>query len=149
MAQTHTRRLGTPSGMQDWMRHFLERPSDQLDERTHESFSHEEWSPAVDVREEDGAYVVECDIPGVRVEDVDVTLENGVLSIRGERKEERREEGDTWHRIERFSGSFSRRFSLPDTVDTDEADASMNDGVLIIRIPKSEKAVGRRIEIKS
>ncbi len=149
MAQSNIRRPGTPSSMQEWMRQFMERPRGLLDEYPHESFSHEEWSPAVDVREEDSAYVVECDIPGVSAEDIDVTLDNGVLSIRGERKEERREEGDAWHRIERFTGSFSRRFTLPDSVDTGAAEASMNDGVLTVRIPKSEKAVSRRIDIKS
>jgi HSP20 family protein len=149
MAQSELRRPGFPTTMQDWMRQFMERPRRWLDDFPEESFARETWSPAVDVREEDGAYLVECDIPGVDSKDIDVTLDNGVLSIRGERKEEHREEGETWHRIERFTGSFSRRFTLPDSVDTSAAEASMNDGVLFIRIPKSEKSVGRRIDIKS
>ncbi len=149
MAQSEVRRSNIPTTMHDWMRQFMDRPRRWLDDFPEEAFATEAWTPAVDVREENGAYVVECDIPGVDSKDVEVTLDKGVLSISGERKEEKREEGETWHRVERFSGSFSRRFSLPDTVDTSAAEASMNDGVLVIRIPKSEKSVGRRIEIKS
>lgn len=108
----------------------------------------EPWAPAVDLKENKKAYVVKVDIPGVDPKDIDVTLENGVLTVRGERKEEHREEGENFHRVERFSGSFARQFSLPDAAD-DGVEAKMKDGVLEIHVPKSEKAVARKIEIKS
>lgn len=107
----------------------------------------ESWPPAADLKENRKGYVVQADIPGVAPKDIDVTLENGILTIRGERKEERRDEGDDFHRVERFSGSFARQFSLPDAAE-DGVEAKMKDGVLEIRIPKSEKAAARKIEIK-
>jgi HSP20 family protein len=113
-----------------------------------ESLFTESWAPAVDLKETKKAYIVKADIPGVDPKDIDVTLENGVLTVRGERKEEHREEGEDFHRVERFSGSFARQFSLPDAAE-DGVEAHMKDGVLEIRIPKSEKAVARKIEIKS
>lgn len=113
-----------------------------------ETFFSESWAPAVDLKENKKGYVIRADLPGIESKDIDVTLENGVLTIRGERQEERREEGDDVHRIERFSGSFARQFSLPDAAE-DGVEAKMKDGVLEVRIPKSEKATARKIEIKS
>jgi HSP20 family protein len=113
-----------------------------------DSLLSESWAPAIDLKEDKKGYIVKADLPGVDAKDIEVTLENGVLTIRGERQEERREKGDNFHRIERFSGSFARQFSLPDTTD-DGVEAKMKDGVLEIHIPKSEKAVARKIKIKS
>lgn len=108
----------------------------------------EAWAPAVDLKENKKGYVVKADIPGVDPKDIDITLDNGVLTVRGERQEEHREEGENFHRVERFSGSFSRQFSLPDAAE-DGVEAKMKDGVLEIHVPKSEKAQARKIEIKS
>ena len=113
-----------------------------------DSLLNESWAPAVDLKEKKKSYLVKADLPGVDPKDIEITLENGLLTIRGERKEERREEGDNVHRVERFSGSFARQFSLPDAAD-DGVEAEMKGGVLEIHIPKSDKAVARRIEIKS
>lgn len=112
-----------------------------------EAFLGESWAPAVDLKENKKAYVVHADIPGVDSKDIDVTMEKGILTIRGSRTEEHRNEEDDVHRIERFSGSFARQFSLPDAAD-EGIEAKMKDGVLEIHIPKSEKAVARKIEIK-
>lgn len=107
----------------------------------------DDWAPAIDLKESGKQYVVKADIPGVDPEDIDVTLENGILTIRGQRQEERREDKESWHRLERFAGSFSRQFHLPDAAE-DGIEAKMNKGVLEIHIPKSEAAAARKIEIK-
>ena len=107
------------------------------------------WAPAVDIKEEDNAYVVHADIPGVDPKNIELNMENGVLSLRGERKSEVKEEKDNYHRIERITGSFYRRFTLPDTADSDNISAKYTNGVLEVRIPKQEKVLPRRIEVQS
>jgi len=106
------------------------------------------WAPAVDVREEDGAYVVHADVPGVDPKDIELDMENGVLTLRGERKSEVKEGKDNYHRIERVSGTFYRRFTLPDTADAESISAKYTNGVLEVRIPKQEKVLPRRIEVQ-
>ena len=107
------------------------------------------WAPAVDIKEEDGAYVVHADIPGVDPKNIELNMENGVLTLRGERKSEVKEEKDNYHRIERVTGSFYRRFTLPDTADSDNISAKYTNGVLEVRIPKQEKVQPRRIQVQS
>lgn len=148
MFPTKARNNPFPAAFPDWMRQFMDRPRWLRESLSDEAFFDEDWMPAVDVKEDEKAYMVKADIPGVSPEDVEVTMERGVLTIRGERKSERKEERDNYHRIERFSGSFSRRFTLPDAADSDGVEADMKDGVLQVRIPKQEKAVSRRINIK-
>ncbi len=106
------------------------------------------WAPAVDIREEDGAYVVHADVPGVDPKDIELDMENGVLTVRGERKSEVKEGKDNYHRIERVSGTFYRRFTLPDTADAESISAKYTNGVLEVRIPKQEKVLPRRIEVQ-
>jgi HSP20 family protein len=103
------------------------------------------WAPLADVSEADDAYTVEIDVPGVRREDIDIDLVGNELVVTGELKEKERV-GLLRHRTRR-TGRFSYRVALPDRVDTDKVEASLNDGVLTIRIPKSEAAKPRRIEI--
>jgi HSP20 family protein len=106
-----------------------------------------DWVPVVDIKEEKDRFVLHADLPGVKREDIDITMEDGVLSIRGERRlEEVQDEGE-YKRIERAYGSFYRRFSLPDTADADNISARSNDGVLEVVIPKRESVKPRRIEI--
>lgn len=138
-----------PASIPEWMRQFMDRPRWLGEPFPDDEFFSQDWMPAVDVKEDGKAYLIKADIPGVAAKDVEVTLENGVLTIRGERKSEHKEERDNYHRIERFSGSFSRRFTLPDAADGDGVEAEMKNGVLKLRIPKQEKAVSRRIEIKN
>ena len=107
------------------------------------------WTPSVDIREEDDKYVFTADIPGVDPRKIEVTAENGMLTIKGERESEKKEEKKNYKRIERSWGSFYRRFSLPDNVDTDRIDANSRDGVLELSIPKTAAAKPRKIEIKS
>lgn len=106
-----------------------------------------DWAPAVDIREEDGCFLLIADIPGVKREDVKVTLENGVLTIKGERQTETEETREGFHRKERVHGTFMRQFTLPDTVNPDSISASVTDGVLEIGIPKQAKREPKKIAI--
>ncbi len=105
------------------------------------------WSPAVDIKEEDERFVLKADIPGVDPKDIDVTMEDGVLTIKGERKHESEEEREGYKRVERSYGSFYRRFSLPDTADAERVTAKGKDGVLEVSIPKQEKVQPRKIAV--
>jgi HSP20 family protein len=105
------------------------------------------WAPAVDIREENDRFVLIADIPGVKREEVEVTLEEGVLSIKGERRAETEEAREGFHRKERVHGSFLRQFTLPDTVNTDNISATVTDGVLEIGIPKQAKPEPRKISV--
>ena len=105
--------------------------------------------PAMDVRENDHHYAVTVELPGVRKEDVHVELDEGLLTIRGEKKSEREEKNEHCRYTERSYGSFSRSFRLPYDVDADRLDASFKDGVLSLTIPRTEQAKPRAIAIKS
>ena len=99
-----------------------------------------DWAPAADVSETDGEYLIKAELPEVRKDDLNITVQEGVLTLAGERKEEKREENEKLHRIERFHGSFSRRFTLPDDADEQAIKAESKDGVLVIHIPKQKVA---------
>ena len=107
-----------------------------------------DWTPSVDISETEGEYQIKAEIPDVKKEDVKVTLEDGVLTIQGERKHEKEEKGKKYHRIERSYGSFVRTFSLPDVIDEDKVKAEFKDGVLNLHLPKSEKAKPKAIDVK-
>lgn len=108
-----------------------------------------EWSPTVDIEETDDSYLIRADIPGVDKKDIDVRLENGVLSITGEKRVEKETgKGTKLHRTERYCGSFARRFTLPTAIKADKVDASYKDGVLSLIIPKAEEVKSRAIDIK-
>jgi HSP20 family protein len=105
------------------------------------------WTPAVDIREEAERYLISADVPGVDPKDIDITMENGVLTIKGERRSEAKSDSDGFRRVERAFGSFYRRFSLPDTADAEAISASSNQGVLEVSIPKKQALQPRRIEV--
>lgn len=107
------------------------------------------WSPAVDVHEEASQFTVRADLPGVEAKDIQVTADNGVLTIRGERHLEKRErQQDGYERLERVAGTFERRFTLPDTVRADEIRARHTNGVLEVVIPKQPAAEPRRVNVE-
>ena len=108
-----------------------------------------DWVPGVDVKEEDNRFVIFVDIPGVDAKDIEVTMEKGVLSIRGERKHESTDEHEGYKRIERTRGTFYRSFALPDTADAEGISAKGQNGVLEIVIPKHEKVQARKITVES
>jgi len=108
-----------------------------------------DWAPSVDIEEAEDQYVIKADLPGVDKKDIDVKLENGVLSIRGEKQTETETgKGTKRHRTERFHGTFARSFTLPDAVKAEKVDASYKDGVLSLAIPKAEEAKPKSIDIK-
>ena len=124
-------------------------------ERAHDTGSGEgsiataEWAPAVDIKEDKDKFVIYADIPGVKGEDIDISMENGVLTIKGEKKNESRTEQEGYKRVERTYGSFYRRFSLPDTADADAISAKSKNGVLEIVIPKREAVKPKKISVES
>jgi HSP20 family protein len=107
-----------------------------------------DWTPTVDITETEGEYAIKAELPEVKKEDVKVTVEDGVLTIQGERKQEKEEKGKKYHRIERSYGRFVRSFTLPDTVDEGKVRAEYADGVLHLHLPKSEKAKPKQIDVK-
>jgi HSP20 family protein len=107
-----------------------------------------DWTPTVDISETDTGFEIKAEIPDVKKEDVKVTLEEGVLTIQGVRKQEKEDKGRRYHRIERAYGSFVRSFSLPDLVDEDKVKAEFKDGILNLHLPKSEKAKPKAIDVK-
>jgi HSP20 family protein len=108
-----------------------------------------DWAPSVDIEEAEDKYVIKADLPGVDKKNIDVKLENGVLSIRGEKQTEKETgKGTKRHRTERFHGTFARSFTLPEAVKSDKVDASYKDGVLLLEIPKAEEAKPKSINIK-
>ena len=107
------------------------------------------WAPPVDIFERQDHLVIRAEVPGVLMEDMDVRIENGVLTLHGERKQEGDiKEGDA-HRMERVYGQFTRSFSLPTTVDAEKVTATYKDGVLEVTVPKAETAKPKSIEIKA
>lgn len=107
------------------------------------------WLPPVDIHEETGRYVVHVDLPGVDPKTVEITSEQGVLTLRGRREETQRESGEGYRRVERIKGEFERRFSLPDTADTQGIKAKAAHGVLEITIPKLAQVQPQRITVEA
>lgn len=106
-----------------------------------------DWVPSVDIKEEENRFVVMADVPGVQPSDIEITMDNGVLTIRGERHTESTEEREGYKRVERARGTFYRRFALPDTADVEKVSAKGRDGVLEVVIPKQERAQPRRVTV--
>lgn len=107
-----------------------------------------EWAPLVDIIEDDKQYIIKVELPGVTKDNLKVAVENGVLTITGERKLEKEEKNKKYHRIERAYGFFARSFTLPDVADTEHVQAEFKDGELKVHLPKSEKAKPKQIEVK-
>jgi HSP20 family protein len=107
------------------------------------------WSPAVDIYETDSEIIVKAEIPGVDKKDIELSLEENVLTLKGERQFEKETKDENYHRIERAYGSFSRSFSIPAVVDEKKIEADYKEGVLTIRLPKTEKTKPKQIRIGS
>lgn len=113
-----------------------------------ESMVASEWSPMVDISEDEKSFVIKAELPEVKKEDVHVTVENGVLTLTGERKFEKEEKGRKYHRIERSYGTFARSFALPENIDAGRVNATFKDGLLTVTVAKSENAKPKHIEVK-
>lgn len=105
------------------------------------------WFPPVDIHEEPDRIVLRAEIPGVGRDDIDVSVENGTITLRGEKKQEKEVEADNAYRLERFYGSFSRSFVLPAVIDPDHIRATYKDGVLEVVLPKAEEARPKKIKV--
>ncbi len=116
-------------------------------EPSSEMFTMVDWTPSADISETDTAYLIKAEIPGVKKEDVKVTIENGMLTIQGERKMEKEEKDKKFHRIERSYGSFTRSFRLPEDADESAVKAEFKDGMLNVTLPKSAKAKPKSINV--
>ncbi|MCL4316335.1 MAG: Hsp20/alpha crystallin family protein [Gammaproteobacteria bacterium] len=107
-----------------------------------------DWTPLVDIKEDSGRFVIYADVPGVDPKDIEVTMEDGVLTLKGERAFESAEERNGYRRAERARGAFYRRFSMPDTADAERISATGKNGVLEIVIPKHERVQPRKIQVR-
>ena len=107
-----------------------------------------DWVPAVDIKEEDSRFLIEADVPGVKPDDIEITMEDGILTLRGRREAGSRTEREGYRRVERVTGRFFRRFTLPDTADAEAIEAKFNNGVLEVSIPKLPKVQPRRINVQ-
>jgi HSP20 family protein len=106
-----------------------------------------DWVPAIDIQETDGEYLIHADLPAVKKEDVKVSVQDGILAVEGERKQEKEEKGRKFHRLERSYGRFVRRLALPTDVDQQQVAAEFKDGVLVVHLPKSVAAKPRTIDV--
>jgi HSP20 family protein len=133
--------------LQDRFSNLLSRP---LLRRTNgrENMTLADWSPLADITEDDHEYVITAELPDVKKEDVKVSVQNGMLTITGERKFQKEEKGKKHHRIERSYGSFFRSFALPNDADADKIKAKFKNGVLMMHLPKNEKAKPKQIEVQ-
>ncbi|MBK1727125.1 Hsp20/alpha crystallin family protein [Halorhodospira neutriphila] len=107
------------------------------------------WLPAVDISEDERAYNVHVDLPGVAPEQIDVAMDNGMLTIKGQRESDESESGPDWKRVERVRGTFFRRFTLPENVDPEGIQARSRNGVLEVRVPKRQEEPAKRIKVEA
>jgi HSP20 family protein len=128
---------------------LLNRLHRELDQTFEPQAREANWSPAVDIHEEAGRFVVHADLPGVKPADIEITADKGVLSLRGTRNLEQRADDGHYSRVERVTGKFVRTFTLPENVQTDAIKASFKDGVLELTIPKVAKPEPRKIEVQA
>ena len=133
---------------QNRLARFLGLTPARLPNSDKESMTITQWAPSVDIMEDDKEWLLKADLPEVKKDDVKVTVENGVLTITGERKFEKEEKDKKYHRIERAYGNFLRSFTLPDAADGAKVNAEFKDGVLKVHLPKSEKTKPKAVEVK-
>jgi HSP20 family protein len=126
----------------------LQRHLDRALGETHDSAS-VSWIPHVDIREEADRFVVAADVPGVTAADIEITTDKGVLTVRGERRTEKQTAADGYERVERASGSFLRRFTLPESADAEAIKATHVNGVLELSIPKRPQEQPRKITVQA
>jgi HSP20 family protein len=107
-----------------------------------------EWAPSADISETDQEYLIRAELPAVKKEDVKVTLDQGMITIHGERTEDKETKDEKFHRVESFRGAFSRSFSVPDNIDDKGIRAESKDGVLTIRLPKTKASTAKTVEVK-
>lgn len=143
----HSQQWPVQSAFQDEIRQVFNQFLNNDEDQDASSVVTSQWAPRVDIKEEADRFVIFADLPGIDPEDVEVLMDKGILSIKGERHAEKREENGRFSRIERRYGSFHRRFALPDSADPEGVTASGHNGVLEIGIPKRPETTPRRIQV--
>jgi len=133
--------------LQNSLGSFFGRPQVRRSEGYEEPMSVPEWTPLVDISEDAKEYLIKAELPEVRREDVKITMEDGTLTLTGDRKYEQEENGKKYHRVERAYGSFGRSFSLPDDASPAKVTADFKDGVLKVHLAKNEKARPQQVEV--
>ncbi|MCS6284052.1 MAG: Hsp20/alpha crystallin family protein [Nitrospira sp.] len=128
--------------------HLLGRHTQAGSGDKNEAITVAQWSPVVDISEDEKEYAIKAELPDVKKEDIKLNVHDDVLTITGERKYEKEEKGKKYHRVERAYGSFMRSFTLPEDADGTKVTAEYKDGLLNVRVPKSEKAKPKTIEVK-
>lgn len=113
-----------------------------------EAIATADWAPLVDITEDDKEFLIKAELPGLKKEEVKVAVEEGVMTISGERKTEKEEKSKKYHRIERSYGKFERSFTLPDGSDASKVSAEFRDGVLQVHLPKTERPAAKALEVK-
>lgn len=137
------------SGLQNDLKQVFDRFFGEATEGDQSNVVTSQWAPRVDIREEPARFVIEADIPGVDPKNIEIHMDKGILSIRGERAGESKQDGANYTRVERSRGSFYRRFALPDTANADGIEAKGAHGVLEIVIPKRAETTPRRISVNA
>ena len=137
-----------PWSLFDQLQRELNMPLSKFDTDENGNIATANWAPAVDIKEDDKAFTLMADMPGVDPDDIEVTMDKGVLTIKGERQSEKKTEEENYKRVERQYGVFYRRFTLPDSANAEGIEAQSEHGVLKITIPKQEVAQSRRISVK-
>jgi HSP20 family protein len=132
-------------GMDRFFNEFMGRSLRQMEDETSSCGS---WSPAVNIMEREDQIIITADLPGLKAEDVEVTIENNVLTLKGERTFEEAAEGETYHRVERCYGSFERSFSVPNTVDPKKIEARFVNGEMTVTLPKRDESKPRSVKVK-
>lgn len=135
------------SMLQDEIKQVFDRFFQAGDDQDESSVVTSQWAPLVDIKEEAERFVIHADLPGIDPADVEILMDKGILTIKGERSSESSEQGERYSRVERRYGSFHRRFALPDSADPDGIAASGRNGVLTITIPKRPETKPRRIQV--
>ena len=133
--------------LQDEFKQLFDRFFQMGDNQDESSVVTSQWAPLVDIKEEEKSFVIYADLPGIDPQEVEVLMDKGILTIKGERRGESSEQTERYSRIERRYGSFHRRFALPDSADPEGISASGRDGVLVITIPKRPETTPRRIQV--
>jgi len=137
-----------PWSVFDQLQRELNMPMTRFDTEDNGNIATANWAPAVDIKEDEKAFTLLADIPGVDPDEIEVTMDKGVLTIKGERQSEKKTEAENYKRVERQYGVFYRRFTLPDSANAEAIEAHSGHGVLKITIPKQEVAQSRRISVK-
>ncbi len=149
MSANRTSAFTVPNTLQHDMRQMFDRLIGDQGEGDQSNVVTSQWMPRVDIKEEEGRFVILADIPGVEPKDIEINMDKGILSIKGERSSGSTTQGERFSRVERSHGSFYRRFALPDSADAEGISAEGKNGVLQISIPKKPESTPRRITINS